>query len=202
MRYQGKISSWKDEQGFGFVSTNGGGQKAFVHIKSFQNHSSRPLIGGLITYELAKDEKNRTYAKNIRFVGDPLHSKENLKGSLIPACFAISFFLALLILLLIERIPIILIEGYLFVSAITFIAYAIDKSAAKNNKWRTQESTLHLFSIAGGWPGAMLAQKSLRHKSKKEEFQNVFWCTVVINCSALGWLLLSDNGQVLMNSIS
>lgn len=80
---------------------------------------------------------------------------------------------------------------YLAASVVTFIAYAIDKSAAKHDRWRTRESTLHLFAVVGGWPGALLAQRALRHKSRKKSFQVVFWITVVINCSVLAWLLLT-----------
>ncbi|MGD9578618.1 MAG: DUF1294 domain-containing protein, partial [Syntrophorhabdus sp.] len=35
----------------------------------------------------------------------------------------------------------------------------MDKSAARNERWRTQESRLHLFALIGGWPGALVAQK-------------------------------------------
>jgi uncharacterized membrane protein YsdA (DUF1294 family) len=70
---------------------------------------------------------------------------------------------------------------YCLVSFFTFMMYAADKSAAKNNRWRTKESTLHLLSVIGGWPGALFAQKKLRHKSKKTEFQVIFWITVLIN---------------------
>jgi len=42
MRYQGKITSWKDDQGFGFVTHNGGGEKAFVHVNAFSRRSRRP----------------------------------------------------------------------------------------------------------------------------------------------------------------
>jgi uncharacterized membrane protein YsdA (DUF1294 family) len=48
---------------------------------------------------------------------------------------------------------------------------------------------LHLIALAGGWPGALLAQKVLRHKSSKQSFQVVFWVTVLLNCAALSWLL-------------
>ena len=78
---------------------------------------------------------------------------------------------------------------YLAASLAAFVIYAWDKTAAEKNHWRTKESTLHLIALAGGWPGALLAQKVLRHKSRKQSFQVVFWGTVALNCAALGWLL-------------
>ena len=70
----------------------------------------------------------------------------------------------------------------------TFMLYAFDKTAAKDGARRTPESTLHWFSVAGGWPGALIAQQVLRHKSKKKSFRTVFWVTVIINCGILGWM--------------
>jgi uncharacterized membrane protein YsdA (DUF1294 family) len=58
-------------------------------------------------------------------------------------------------------------------------------SAADKDHWRTKESTLHRFGLIGGWPGALLAQRVFRHKSRKREFQIVFWATIVLNCVAL-----------------
>ena len=86
--------------------------------------------------------------------------------------------------------------AYLGLSLVTFLAYALDKSAAEAGRWRTQESTLHLFGLVGGWPGALLAQQLLRHKSGKREFQTVFWMTVMLNCAALVWLALPDGAGV------
>ena len=43
------------------------------------------------------------------------------------------------------------------VNLLTFLVYAMDKSAAQNGQWRTKESHLHLLSLAGGWPGGRLA---------------------------------------------
>ncbi|MDP1660063.1 MAG: cold shock and DUF1294 domain-containing protein [Methylotenera sp.] len=201
MRYQGKIANWKDDQGFGFVTPNGGGQKAFVHIKAFSNSSARPIEGDLITYELATDEKRRFCAKNIRFAGDRASSSAPNKISSLATSFSILFCVFLALLALIGLLPLALIGVYLAASTITFLAYAIDKSAAQNNRWRTKESTLHLFGLAGGWPGALLAQKMLRHKSKKEEFQTVFWTTVIANCFTLGWLLTTKSGSTILSSI-
>jgi uncharacterized membrane protein YsdA (DUF1294 family) len=67
---------------------------------------------------------------------------------------------------------------------VTFIAYALDKSAAARGTWRAPESTLHGLSLAGGWPGALLAQQFLRHKTTKAGFRAVFWGTVAINVIA------------------
>jgi cold shock CspA family protein len=68
MRYVGRIAEWDDDRGFGFVTPNGGGDRAFVHIKAFERASSRPAAGMLISYELLKDDKGRFNAKGVRFV--------------------------------------------------------------------------------------------------------------------------------------
>ena len=84
------------------------------------------------------------------------------------------------------RLPWWVLGAALAVNLLTFLVYAIDKSAAQNGQWRTKESHLHLLSLAGGWPGAWFAQQWLRHKSRKVEFRAVYWVTVVLHCGALG----------------
>ncbi|MGJ8647069.1 DUF1294 domain-containing protein [Marinomonas colpomeniae] len=75
----------------------------------------------------------------------------------------------------------ILASFYGVMSLVTFCLYGIDKSAAKCNKWRVRESTLHLMSLLGGWPGAILGQKVFRHKTKKRFFRSMFWLTLILN---------------------
>lgn len=194
MRYQGKITNWKDDQGFGFVMPNGGGQKAFVHIKAFSARSRRPNEGDLITYELAIDAKHRFQAKNIRFPDERLSSTTTQNYRLFGAIYAILFCILITLAAFVGRLPFAVLGVYFLASILAFLAYYFDKSAAKNNHWRTPESTLHLFGVVGGWPGALLAQRTLRHKSKKAEFQISFWITVFINCLLLGWLF-TKTGQ-------
>jgi len=71
------------------------------------------------------------------------------------------------------------------ISAITFIMYAWDKQKAKqsvNKKVsRTSERTLHLLALCGGWPGALIAQQLLRHKSQKKRFITVLWVCILLN---------------------
>jgi len=78
--------------------------------------------------------------------------------------------------------------AYLVMSLTCFVVYAIDKSAARNGSWRTPERSLLLLGLIGGWPGALLAQQWLRHKTAKRSFQQLFWCTVVVNIGAFVWL--------------
>ena len=78
---------------------------------------------------------------------------------------------------------------YLVMSLVAFIAYAVDKSAAVHGEWRTPESTLHTFELLGGWPGAWLAQRLLRHKSIKTSFRIVFFVMVVLNLAALAYVI-------------
>lgn len=79
--------------------------------------------------------------------------------------------------------------AYLALSLGCFAAYAIDKSAARRGDWRTPESTLLLLGLAGGWPGGLLAQQWLRHKSSKMSFRWKFHVTVVLN--VVGFLYLA-----------
>lgn len=74
--------------------------------------------------------------------------------------------------------------AYLVASVLCFTAYAMDKSAARSRGQRTPERTLLLLGLAGGWPGAVLAQQWLRHKSVKTSFRARFWVTVFVNSAA------------------
>lgn len=84
------------------------------------------------------------------------------------------------------RLPLWVLGAAAALNLLTFMVYAIDKSAARSGQWRTKESHLHLLSLAGGWPGAWFAQQWLRHKSRKAEFRAVYWTTVLGHCAALG----------------
>jgi uncharacterized membrane protein YsdA (DUF1294 family) len=82
-----------------------------------------------------------------------------------------------------------LVAGAYFVASLTcFVAYAVDKSAARAGGWRTPERTLLLLGLVGGWPGGVLAQQWLRHKSSKASFRAKFWVTVALNVGAFLYL--------------
>lgn len=196
MRYQGKITDWKDEKGFGFIIPNGGSQRVFVHIKSFSNGQQRPVGNEIVTYELTHDAKGRPQANSVAFVGKRV-TPASPSGQATPLVLTATFLVFVAGSAFAGKLPIAVVWIYLAASFAAFVAYALDKSAAKNDQWRTKESTLHLFALAGGWPGALAAQRLLRHKSSKPSFQFVFWVTVVLNCGALAWFFSTSGAEAL-----
>lgn len=73
----------------------------------------------------------------------------------------------------------------LAMSLAAYVAYWIDKSAAVRGDWRIKESTLHLFEVLGGWPGALLAQRRLHHKNRKVSYQIEFFLLVILDLGVL-----------------
>lgn len=76
---------------------------------------------------------------------------------------------------------------YGLMSLITFAVYGLDKRAARLGQSRTPEATLHVLELLGGWPGALLAQRLLRHKNVKVGYQVVFWLIVAVHVA--GWFV-------------
>ncbi|MEQ9460589.1 MAG: DUF1294 domain-containing protein [Phycisphaeraceae bacterium] len=71
---------------------------------------------------------------------------------------------------------------------VVFVLYALDKRAAVKGRARTTEGTLHLLELMGGWVGAMIARRLLRHKSRKVSFRVVSWLIVVAHVGLMvGW---------------
>ena len=92
-----------------------------------------------------------------------------------------AFALLYLVLAAYGHVPRIMALAYLLMSLLCFAVYAWDKSAARSGRRRTRERTLLLLGLLCGWPGAVLAQQMLRHKTAKTSFQITFWATVVLN---------------------
>lgn len=90
---------------------------------------------------------------------------------------------------------------FLFVvfSVLAYERYSKDKRAAQNGEWRVSEQTLHLLSLFCGWPGAIIAQQRLRHKTKKADFRVVFWLSVLVNLGGFGWLHTQQGSALLHN---
>ena len=194
MRFKGKLTSWNDDRGFGFIDPIAGGQQIFVHITAFDRRSGRPQVNELLWFAVELGPHDKQRATNVEFVRRAsVQSKVQREPAAprgIGTLVAIpGFVLLYLVVGIFWEPPFVLAMAAFYVGAstVTYYTYARDKSAAQQGAWRTQESTLHLLAFAGGWPGALLAQQLLRHKSAKFSFRVGLWCTVILNVA--GFLL-------------
>jgi len=186
MRIDGTLKSWNDERGFGFIEPLLGGQEIFVHIKAFDTRLGRPQIGQRLTFEIEMNTEGKKRAKRVQ-PGQVARSVSRKRNDS-PAKWGTASYLAIfaflfvyLVVALLWRVPNWVAGLYFGASAVCFIVYAIDKSAATAGRWRVSESTLIFLGLACGWPGAIVAQQILRHKSNKASFRSAFWGSVVMN---------------------
>lgn len=189
MRFQGTLTTWNDERGFGFITPSQGGDEVFVHIKAFSPSVGRPRVGLLLDFEVELGPQGKKRASRVTVVRQTRAASRAVPES--PAQWGTASLFVLPAFLLIYIVTSMLwrtsfwwTAAYVGLSLLTFLVYALDKTAAIKNRWRTSENTLHALALFGGWPGALLAQQILRHKSTKVEFRRVFWATVVLNVVA------------------
>jgi uncharacterized membrane protein YsdA (DUF1294 family) len=88
----------------------------------------------------------------------------------------------------------------LVMSVVTFVVYGFDKRRASNGGRRVPEQTLHILAFFGGWPGALLAQRQFRHKTKKTSFLIAFWSVVVLHIAVVGTVAYAIFGTPLTES--
>lgn len=207
-RLKGQLMVWKDDRGFGFIKPDDGGQEIFLHITAFNDVNRRPQVGDVIHYQLAVGENGKVRACNAFIEGATSQPAPKSSSSAFAertrsqtASKSSSFMLEVLLLSLLpvlgaikfalttsNPMPLVL---YPAMSLLTFVLYADDKSRARNGQWRVSEKTLHLCELTGGWLGAFVAQRRLRHKSSKGSYQVVFWVIVTVHIVFwVDWLFL------------
>ncbi len=199
MRYQGRISRWIDDKGYGYVTWHGGGEPLFIHVKAFSPGSRRPLEGDIVIYEHGRDERGRACAIRAHFpqkaVAASKASTSANHGKF--GVFAACVFMVLLCGAVASGwLPILAVAVYAGTSLVTFLAYGFDKNAALQGRWRTQESTLLFLGFIGGWPGAAVGQKVFRHKLQKSSFMWSFLGTVLANIAVLLLVVVQKMGQI------
>jgi uncharacterized membrane protein YsdA (DUF1294 family)/cold shock CspA family protein len=197
--HEGTIRSWKEDKGFGFIQPHLGGKDVFIHIRDLTHSNYQPQKGDVICYKMVADKDGKVRAYDAFIKGQEisqLYRKKSFKKShpqgrehqlrmwfllLIAATpFGFSAFL------INQQLNFFPFFAYFIMSLVTFIIYARDKTMAHKNKWRTSERTLHLLELLGGWPGALITQRVIRHKNKKVSFQITFWIIVIIHLTI--WL--------------
>lgn len=206
-RVDGTLTSWNDDRGFGFITTDVGDRRIFTHISAFPRAAGRPVLGDSLSFEIETASDGRSIACHIVVqphvtaermsaaapARDPVSSPrssatQRMLAGRRPASFdylaIIGFFLVYVLVSVLWPMPPWVLGVYLVTSILSFIVYAADKKAATSGGWRISESSLLALGIVGGWPGAIVGQQLFRHKTRKVGFRSTFWGTVVLNVLA------------------
>lgn len=168
-----RILEWYPAKGFGWLQV--GKTRVFLHIRDFSERRKQPTVGDVVRFQMGRDAQGRACATQAVHINDG--------GRLM-------WFDWLIVAGLIVLPGIALAYWdwdwrraaavFAAISSVTYIAYAHDKRRARSRGWRVTEATLHLLEAIGGWPGAFLAQRRLRHKCSKLSYQVVFWLIVLV----------------------
>lgn len=221
MELRGTIKSWNDDKGFGFVTPEAAGPAVFVHISAMRGErrpqagdavfyiASKDEQGRLrashMRLQVLSLDKPAIRIKPRQptaKAAKPTKAKRPRQPSTMAMPQQLVFKLAVFVVLcaapFIGALQLFLHNHWVWalalyptVSLLTVVFYGYDKQRAMAGEWRTPESTLHLLELLGGWPGALLAQQLYRHKTRKVDYQVVFWAIVLAHQAFwLDWLLL------------
>lgn len=186
-RPRGRLVSWNEARGYGFLAAEDGSGDVFAHANAFVKEGRHIEIGRTYEFDLDTGGDGRRKARRITLVVTPKQGPDLMSRLLqrgprflvIPAFVFIALAVA-------SSVPVSpnwwLI--YAVASFTCFIGYGLDKHAAENRRWRVSETVLLLLGLAGGWPGGLIGQEVFRHKTQKKTFRTLFWMSVAINMAA------------------
>lgn len=196
----GKVVEWQDDRGFGFIEAREGGARWFFHIREYRQQGRRPEVGEWVKFR-AGQVQGRPQAVGVRraaaMTGSVRAATRRVQAATpwrVPAIVQwalVAGYLGFIAwAVAVGRLPALALAVLAGLCVITWLFYAHDKRAAQRDAARVPESNLHLLELLGGWPGAIAAQRTLRHKTTKTGYRVVFWLMVALNISAVAWWVL------------
>lgn len=205
MQRLGKVKDWNDERGYGFIApldASDDDGSAFFHIRDYQQQGRRQEPGELVKY-LARqqDDGRRRAAQVMRAVQPPAKARHKSRMPVQPDnpystshdMMRAAALLAYAVVLARATSRCLLPAGFAYtaglISIVTCLAYAADKRFAQTDGRRIPEARPHLLELMGGRPGALLAQRIFRHKSRKAGYRAVFRLMAALNIAAtVAWI--------------
>lgn len=185
---RGRIKSWKQDKAYGFIAPDAGGDDVFLHINDFRGRGRTPQPGEIVCFR-RETSQGRWRARQVMPEAQVRSMSALTQQRLAASLLVLGFFAFVFYIRRDAAIPDALPVYYLVLSAITFLFYAWDQWQARRDGWRTPEARLQGLAFLGGWPGALLAQYFLRHKSAKRSFQIVFIGVTLCHLLLLGVFL-------------
>jgi uncharacterized membrane protein YsdA (DUF1294 family) len=79
---------------------------------------------------------------------------------------------------------------YILLSIVCMVMLAVDKRRAIKGRRRIPERSLHSMELVGGWPGALIMTRMIRHKTSKPSYMWTLYAIAAshfIGLFLLGW---------------
>ena len=200
MQRLGKVDEWNDERGYGFIAPldlSESGGKVFFHIRDYQQQGRRPEPGELVKFTGQRQGDGKWRATQVMRAAQPSGKTKaaqrkptkpdnpyTTRHDLMRLTLVLGYAALLAWAIARDLLPFEFTFLPVLMSIITFMAYAADKHSAQRGHWRIPEGNLHLMEFLFGWPGALLAQRVLHHKTRKASYRAGFWTMVMLNLGA------------------
>ncbi len=181
----GKIVAWDSKRGFGWLECEG--ERLFVHLREFKGSEITPGLDVEFPFVMGTDVQGRPCAKGVSAC--MVNGKVKLAGWLQLAALLVWPVAGATRLPVSCWVPLLQMA---ILSVVVYKLYAYDKRQAIHYGWRVPQTIMQLGELAGGWPGAFIAQRRLRHKSAKKTYQSIFWGIILIY-QVVGFDLVFDN---------
>ena len=200
MRDQGRLVEWFDEKGYGFIQPDDAEkERVFLHIKDFARPGPRPIIGCALEYLVILDERGRFRAQQVTYL-KASQTRKASKSTKTESSFQakpwsamqmgiVFYFVLMGIMSFMHVLPAYTLLFILMMNVLSYWLYSQDKEAAQLGNRRVPEQTLHIVSFLGGWPAAWWAQQKLRHKTQKQPFRKIYFCTIFLHLLLILWLI-------------
>lgn len=66
MQFNGTLTKWNDDRGFGFITPDQGHGEIFVHISAFSRDAGRPSLGERLSFEIETGQDGKKRANRVQ----------------------------------------------------------------------------------------------------------------------------------------
>lgn len=66
MRFEGNLTVWHVERGYGAVLPDQGGQALFIHVSAFSAEGPQPVVGERLSFEVVTGRNNQKQATRVQ----------------------------------------------------------------------------------------------------------------------------------------